>query len=1024
MHGSVPPSNRHAPGRRLRTAAIGSAWIGAALAATLAASPFTAQADGGEIDWDRHSLIIDGERRFIWSGEFHPFRLPSPDLWRDIFQKMKANGYNTVALYFDWGYHSPKPGVYDFSGIRDMDRVLELVQEAGLFAIVRPGPYMNAEVTRGGFPGWLVRQQGFARTDAPDYLAAADEWLQQIDTILARHQYSRGGPVILFQIENELMATGPAQQRYMQHLYEVTRANGIDVPTFHNDPGRHGRWVPENSGVPGTVPGPVDLYAFDGYPGGSCQEDATPGPPNAAPDWGIYSQGGADGGASASPNTPGFTAEFGGGWFDYWGSEGTYPCTAIRQGSGYERVFYGTNIANALTIQSFYMTMGGTSWGWLSAPVVYSSYDYGSAISETREQRDKLRTMKQLGQFLARLGPQIAHVEKGDDVADDNDAIKVYHNVNPEHGTHFYVAMHDPSDLTTQESFHFTVETDSGRYRVPQSGTLRIDGQDAKILLAHYAFEGQQLVYSTSELQTHLPLNEGSLALFYGRRDEDGETVLRYPEAPTVEILDGELASHYDAASGDLRLNYRHDGLARVRLSGGGRPPLLLLLADVPTAQTFWRQDTPEGALLERGPNLVRTASLDRNRLQLQGDTATAAPLEVWSAAPLKTVRWNGKTLAMKPTASGSLLAQRPLPGAAGIRLPDLEQATWRWHAGSPEAAPAFDDSTWVDADERQSASPNQPPRGRPTLTMSDYGFHHGDVWYRGRFDGAGVGNLRLEFGGGGAGLIQVWLDGEYLGQHAIPAGEPRPQTMATAQFAVPKALREAGDHTIAVMVRNNGHNWDLHVDDAHKEGRGLIRADLLSEDYSTLSIPVTWKLQGHLGGEDLVDPVRGPMNAGGLHGERAGWHLPGFPDSKWDSRKLPERTARAGTSWYRTEFELDLPKDHDVTVGLSIGDPSVPRTDAEYRVLIFVNGWNMGQFIADVGPQRTFVLPNGILDPQGRNTLALAVTSQGGEGDALESVRLVEMRKVRGGVPVHTVAAPDYRELRSRLEPTQASKH
>ena len=40
----------------------------------------------------------------------------------------------------------------------------------------------------------------------------------------------------------------------------------------------------------------------------------------AAPDWGLYGAGGAKGGASASPNTPGFAAEFGGGWFDYWGS--------------------------------------------------------------------------------------------------------------------------------------------------------------------------------------------------------------------------------------------------------------------------------------------------------------------------------------------------------------------------------------------------------------------------------------------------------------------------------------------------------------------------------------------------------------------------------------------------------------------------------------------------------------------------------------------------------------------------------
>ena len=33
------------------------------------------------------------------SGEFHTFRLPVPDLWLDIFQKMVAAGLNGVSIY-------------------------------------------------------------------------------------------------------------------------------------------------------------------------------------------------------------------------------------------------------------------------------------------------------------------------------------------------------------------------------------------------------------------------------------------------------------------------------------------------------------------------------------------------------------------------------------------------------------------------------------------------------------------------------------------------------------------------------------------------------------------------------------------------------------------------------------------------------------------------------------------------------------------------------------------------------------
>src|SRR4051794_1151272 len=441
------------------------------------------------VTFDKYSVMLDGKRTFIWSGEFHYWRLPSPDLWRDVLQKMKAEGYNAVSIYFDWAYHSPAPGVYDFTGVRDVDRLLNIAEQVGLYVIARPGPYINAETSAGGFPGWLTTQAGRARSDAPDYLATADEWLTHIDAILARHQFTNGtGPVILYEIENELANTGTAQRNYLQHLYDKVRADGITVPIFHNDKGRNGFWVPSSSDVPGTVPGPLDLYAFDGYPGGTCHTDGTPGGPSAAPDWGIWGPGGAKGGATASPATPGFTAEFGGGWFDYWGSVGTYPCTAIRQGPGYERVFYETNIANRLTIQNFYMTFGGTSWGWLPAPVVYTSYDYGAAIDEGRQLRPKAQTLKTLGYFVQTVAP-LTKVDKGADVTTSSAAVRIEHTVNAETGTNFYFAVHMPSSATTDDSFTFPIETADGAYTVP----LRLNGQDAKTLVADYDLEGHHL---------------------------------------------------------------------------------------------------------------------------------------------------------------------------------------------------------------------------------------------------------------------------------------------------------------------------------------------------------------------------------------------------------------------------------------------------------------------------------------------------------------------------------------------------
>ncbi len=665
------------------------------------------------ITYDEDSLMIDGRRAVIWSGEFEYWRLPSPSLWLDILQKMKAEGYNAVTIYFDWAYHSPRPGVYDFSGVRDVNRLLDMAARTGLYVIARPGPYINAETSAGGLPGWLTTQAGKARTNAPDYEAAADDWLHHIDAILRNHQLTNGtGSVILYQIENELASTGSGEFDYMQNLYDTARADGITVPIFHNDKGRNGIWVPAGSGVPGTVTGPNDLYAFDGYPGGTCNTDATPGSPSTAPDWGIWGPGGATGGASASPNTPGFTAEFGGGWFDYWGSQGTYDCVAQREGPGYERVFYETNIANRLTIQNFYMTVGGTSWGWEPAPVVYTSYDYGAAINEARQLRPKASTMKEIGLFLQSTAPIVSTLQKGDPVTPSSSAVKVYDDVSPDTGTHLYVAVHNPSNATTDDSFTFPITTADGTYTVPHQGTLAIDGQDAKMLVADYDMDGQHLVYSTSELMTHLVQRAQDVALFYGRDGEDGETVLHYSSAPSVKVVSGNVSSTFDPSTGDLRLDYVHHGLAQVQISGGGRPRLTLLLADTTTADGFWRQDTAAGPVLEHGPELVRTAAITGSTLRLTGDTSAATRMTVWAPPGVRTITWNGAPAIVSSQLPPRPCAPCPVPPRSGC--PTCPPRAGATRPSPPSPSRPLTIPTGSSPTRRRPTPPPSPRRGSP----------------------------------------------------------------------------------------------------------------------------------------------------------------------------------------------------------------------------------------------------------------------------------------------------------------------
>jgi hypothetical protein len=349
--------------------------------------------------------------------------------------------------------------------------------------------------------------------------------------------------------------------------------------------------------VPGTVEGPNDLYAFDGYPGGSCKVDSTPSSPGVAPDWGLYGPGGAKGGASASPNTPGFAAEFGGGWFDYWGSNGDYDCTAIHRGVGYQRVFYATNIANGITLQSFYMTYGGTSWGWLPAPVVFTSYDYGSAIDETRGLRDKARVMKQMGEFIAAV-PDIRRMDKGEAVTPSNDKVRVYHNVNRRDGQPPLCRGPQSQQRHRRRGLHLQGEDPRRRVRGPLAdqgpGQQDADGQLRPGRPAAGLFDVRDP--DAPEVERRRP---GPAVRPRRRGGRDGAALCLRAEGRGAG---GRGRSAFDAAKGDLKLTYAHKGLARVRITGGGRPPLTLLLADAETGQTFWRRD----ALLVRGPGLVR----------------------------------------------------------------------------------------------------------------------------------------------------------------------------------------------------------------------------------------------------------------------------------------------------------------------------------------------------------------------------------------------------------------------------------
>jgi hypothetical protein len=125
----------------------------------------------------------------------------------------------------------------------------------------------------------------------------------------------------------------------------------------------------------------------------------------------------------------------------------------------------------------------------------------------------------------------------------------------------------------------------------------------------------------------------------------------------------------------------------------------------------------------------------------------------------------------------------------------------------------------------------------------------------------------------------------------------------------------------------------------------------------------------------------------------------------------LPRAEATPGIAWYRTTAILNLPADQDVPIGLRFTDDPARR----YRVLIFVNGWNVGQYVNDLGPQRVFTLPQGILRHHGENTIALAVWSYGGTSGGLGQVSLEALGNYATSNRVGNVSSPQYGDTDQR---------
>lgn len=371
----------------------------------------------------------------------------------------------------------------------------------------------------------------------------------------------------------------------------------------------------------------------------------------------------------------------------------------------------------------------------------------------------------------------------------------------------------------------------------------------------------------------------------------------------------------------------------------------------------------------------MRTAKVDGSTLALTGDVNATTPIEILGGAPsdLSKLTFNGEELSFKTSDEGVVTASVGF-SAPSLSIPDLSTLSWKYIDSLPEIKSNYDDSAWKKADLTESYNSFRDLNTPMSLYGSDYGFHTGTLIFRGKFTATGAEKTFFIITQGGAAYgSSVWLDDHFLGSWV---GGYRVD-YASSNYTLP-TLSANTTHTLTVVVDNQGldENWTVG-DETSKNPRGIMDYDLDGHAKSD----VQWKITGNLGGEDYVDKSRGPLNEGGLYAERAGLHLPGAldADAGWSASGGPvsDGISAPGIGFFGASFDLDMPSGWDIPLSFSFTNSS----SKAYRVQLYVNGWQYGKYVNNVGPQTRFPVPQGILEYNGSNYLGVAVWGlEGGE--------------------------------------------
>lgn len=323
--------------------------------------------------YNETDFLLNGYPFHIYSGELHYPRIP-PEYWRHRIRMAKSMGLNTISSYVFWNFHEEKEGSFDFSSQKkDLRKFISIVQEEGMYMLIRPGPYVCGEWDGGGLPFWLRNYNMKLRCKDWLYLHKVKRYIKKVAKLISDLQITRGGPILMLQIENEYGSYGNDQE-YLHFLESLWRENGINIPFYTAD----GAW---------TVPWATALKA------------ATLPHAVIGIDPGVTDESWNEAKVFAElRKVPVLSSETYPGWMTHWGEsyKGKETVDVLKE---LEYLFKrGSSF-------SLYMIHGGTNFAFTAGAnyddvagfqATITSYDYDAPINEQGAATNKFKEIKKL----------------------------------------------------------------------------------------------------------------------------------------------------------------------------------------------------------------------------------------------------------------------------------------------------------------------------------------------------------------------------------------------------------------------------------------------------------------------------------------------------------------------------------------------------------------------------------------------------------------------------------------------------